>query len=77
MIADNKCIVFSKSHCPFCTKTKTLLENKGILSKCKVVELDKIANGAEIQATLKGISGQGTVPNVFINGKHIGGNSEV
>lgn len=30
-------------------------------------------NGAEIQAVLKELSGQSTVPNVFVNGKHIGG----
>ena len=30
-------------------------------------------NGAEIQAVLKELSGQGTVPNVFVNGEHIGG----
>lgn len=30
-------------------------------------------NGSEYQDTLEKISGQRTVPNVFINGKHIGG----
>jgi glutaredoxin 3 len=35
------------------------------------------ADGAEIQAALKEISSQGTVPNVFIDKKHIGGNSDL
>ena len=32
-----------------------------------------LANGAEVQAALAEKSGQRTVPNVFIQGKHIGG----
>lgn len=42
----------------------------------KVLELDNMDNGAEIQAALLDISGQRTVPNVFIKGQHLGGNSE-
>lgn len=33
-------------------------------------------NGAEIQSALLDISGQRTVPNVFIKGKHLGGNDD-
>jgi glutaredoxin 3 len=36
-----------------------------------------LADGAEIQAALKEITSQGTVPNVFIDKKHIGGNSDL
>merc|ERR1719158_738736 len=35
-----------------------------------------MGDGAEIQATLKAMTGQGTVPSVWIAGKHIGGNSD-
>ena len=34
-------------------------------------------DGDDIQAALGEISSQGTVPNVFIGQKHIGGNSDV
>lgn len=34
-------------------------------------------DGAEIQNALLEITGQKTVPNVFIGGQHIGGNSDV
>ena len=47
-IANNKLVVFSKSYCPFAGQTKTLLTNKGVLSKGLVVELDKIENGSQI-----------------------------
>ncbi len=40
----------------------------------KVIELDKLDNGSDIQSALLDITGQRTVPNVFIKGKHLGGN---
>ncbi len=40
----------------------------------KIIELDKLENGAEIQSALLDMTGQRTVPNVFIKGKHLGGN---
>lgn len=38
-----------------------------------VVELDELADEAEVQAALQRLTRQSTVPNVFIGGKHIGG----
>ena len=67
-------MVFSKSYCPYCTATKELLNGMGI--EAKVIELDKIDEGSEIQGALLNISGQRTVPNVFIRGKHLGGNDD-
>ena len=40
----------------------------------KIVELDKLDNGSEIESALLDITGQRTVHNVFIKGKHLGGN---
>jgi glutaredoxin 3 len=34
-------------------------------------------DGSAIQSTLGDITGQTTVPNIFINQKHIGGNSDL
>jgi glutaredoxin 3 len=42
----------------------------------KIIELDTMDNGSEVQAALLEISGQRTVPNVFIKGKHLGGNDD-
>lgn len=36
-----------------------------------------VDDGAEIQNALAELTGQRTVPNVFINHKHIGGNSDL
>lgn len=73
-IANNKVVVFSKSFCPFCKKTKSLLNEKGV--DFALYELNEMDNGGDIQDALLEISGQKTVPNVFINGVHLGGNSE-
>lgn len=35
------------------------------------------ADGSDLQNALEGISGQRTVPNIYIQKKHIGGNSDL
>ncbi len=42
----------------------------------KVIELDQRENGKDMQGALKVISGQRTVPNVFVRGQHLGGNDD-
>lgn len=36
-----------------------------------------IDDGSEIQAALRELNGQGTVPNIYIDKQHIGGNSDL
>ncbi|ESO85238.1 hypothetical protein LOTGIDRAFT_235910 [Lottia gigantea] len=67
----NKVMVFSKSYCPFCTKVKDLFKSLNV--EYKSFELDKEENTDDLQNTLLQISGQKTVPNVYINGNHLGG----
>ncbi|CAM9603721.1 unnamed protein product [Discosporangium mesarthrocarpum] len=67
MVAANPIMVFSKSYCPYCTKAKRALSAVG--AKYKVLELDQEANGPAIQEALQSITGQRTVPNVFVGGK--------
>ncbi|KAI4117885.1 MAG: hypothetical protein LQ338_007483 [Usnochroma carphineum] len=75
IIDDNAVAVFSKSYCPYCRASKTLLSEKG--AKFYVIELDQVDDGADLQNALEEISGQRTVPNIYIDKKHIGGNSEL
>jgi glutaredoxin 3 len=70
-IAKEKVLVFSKTHCPYCARVKGTLDV--LDAEYETVELDTRDDGADIQALLLDITGQRTVPNVFINGKHIGG----
>jgi glutaredoxin 3 len=65
-------VIFSKSTCPFCTRSKALFRKMG--ARFKTFELDKMKNGKDIQATLQHMTGQSTVPNIFVDGKHLGGN---
>jgi len=39
--------------------------------------MDTMEQGAAIQRALYQITGQRTVPNVFVNNKHVGGNDQV
>ncbi|KAG0489238.1 hypothetical protein HPP92_008028 [Vanilla planifolia] len=71
IVSTEPVVVFSKTYCSFCTTVKDLLSKLG--AKHKVIELNVESDGAEIQAALAEWTGQRTVPNVFISGKHIGG----
>ena len=74
LIDDNGVVVFSKSYCPYCSNTKRLLDGYG--AKYTALELNQESDGDDLQAALLKISGQRTVPNIFINKQHIGGNSD-
>jgi len=71
VIREHRVVVFSKTWCPFCAKVKDLFHTKFI--DYHKVELDKHPQGAIIQGLLKDMTNQNSVPNVFINGNHIGG----
>jgi glutaredoxin 3 len=68
-------VVFSKSYCPYCQNTKRILESYD--AKYKAIELNQENDGDAIQSALAELTGQRTVPNIFINKKHIGGNSDL
>eukprot|EP00618_Florenciella_parvula_P039845 CAMPEP_0119536136 /NCGR_PEP_ID=MMETSP1344-20130328/49035_1 /TAXON_ID=236787 /ORGANISM="Florenciella parvula, Strain CCMP2471" /LENGTH=146 /DNA_ID=CAMNT_0007578053 /DNA_START=36 /DNA_END=476 /DNA_ORIENTATION=+ len=73
-VLDNDVMVFSKSTCPFCKKTKTLLDGLGI--DYGLIELNERDDGPDIQLELAMATGQRTVPNVFVKGHHVGGNDD-
>uniref|UniRef100_A0A674MDH2 thioredoxin-disulfide reductase (NADPH) n=2 Tax=Takifugu rubripes TaxID=31033 RepID=A0A674MDH2_TAKRU len=71
LIDSNQVMVFSKSYCPYCVKVKDLF--KELQVECNVVELDLIEDGTNYQEMLLEMTGQKSVPNVFINKTHVGG----
>ncbi|KAH8168215.1 hypothetical protein CIB48_g39 [Xylaria polymorpha] len=75
IINENAVAVFSKSYCPYCNASKQLLNSLG--AKYYSIELDKVDDGAAIQSALQELSGQTTVPNIYIAQKHVGGNSDL
>eukprot|EP00871_Galdieria_phlegrea_P005125 jgi/Galph1/5613/GphlegSOOS_G4288.1 len=68
-------VIFSKSWCPFCDRVKILF--KQLKVPFKVIELDEERDGTALQKALYELTGQRTVPNVFINGTHVGGCDQV
>lgn len=64
----------SKSYCPYCTQTKNLFQQQLGITSAFVYELDQQPDGNAIQQELLVMTGQRTVPSVFIAGKHLGGN---
>ncbi|KAG7275903.1 hypothetical protein CRUP_009592 [Coryphaenoides rupestris] len=71
LLASNQVVVFSKSYCPYCVKVKDLFKELDV--KCNVVELDLVDEGSSYQDLLVELTGQKTVPNVFVNKTHVGG----
>ncbi|OAV92058.1 hypothetical protein PTTG_27767 [Puccinia triticina 1-1 BBBD Race 1] len=74
-IAAHAILVYSKSYCPHSRRAKRLLAGlPGKASSPVVYELDEMGEaGVATQAYLGELTGQRTVPNIFIHQKHIGG----
>ncbi|KAJ6825133.1 monothiol glutaredoxin-S10-like [Iris pallida] len=71
-VAYNPVVIYSKTWCSYSMKVKSLFESIGV--EPLVIELDQLgAQGPQLQKVLERLTGQFTVPNVFIGGKHIGG----
>ncbi|KAF9887456.1 hypothetical protein FE257_010173 [Aspergillus nanangensis] len=71
-------IIFSKSYCPHSARAKTILLNKySIVPAPYVVELDQHPLGRQLQSLLADKTGRGTVPNVLVSGRSIGGGDDV
>lgn len=75
IIDENPVVVFSKSYCPYCRATKSLLTENN--AKFFALELDQVDDCSDIQEALKELTKQTTVPNIYINKNHIGGNSDL
>jgi len=67
-------VVWSKSYCPYCTQTKRLFQQQDV--DVVVHELDQHPHGTRIQEELHRLTGQRTVPSVFVRNQHVGGNDD-
>ncbi|CAA6666501.1 unnamed protein product [Spirodela intermedia] len=71
-IDENPVVVYSKTWCSYSMEVKALFKRLGV--EPLVIELDELGpQGPQLQKVLERLTGQFTVPNVFIGGKHIGG----
>ena len=64
----SKVKIYSKDYCPYCRSAKILFKNKGV----DIEEID-LSDRPEEFDRLRQQTGLMTVPQIFINGKLIGG----
>jgi len=64
-------VVFSREGCEYCARAKGLLRDAGIDFE------ELVLNRDYTEATIRAVSGKSTVPQVFINGDHIGGSEDL
>jgi glutaredoxin 3 len=65
--------VFTKVFCPYCSRAKALLDSKG----ADYQEIDLTMDRAGFDAMVARAGGSRTVPQIFIDGKHIGGSDDL
>ncbi|WP_295385854.1 glutathione peroxidase [uncultured Thiodictyon sp.] len=63
--------VFTREGCPFCAKAKAALHDAGIVFE------ELVLNRDYTDQTLRAVAKASSVPQVFINGEHIGGSDKV
>jgi glutaredoxin 3 len=66
-------IIYTKAFCPYCTRAKRLLEDKGAAYE----EIDITMGGPKRQEMLGRANGRTTVPQVFIGDTHVGGSDDL
>jgi glutaredoxin 3 len=65
--------VYTTSYCPYCIRAKALLKSKGVAFE----EIDVSCDAALREKMIEMSGGRRTVPEIFINGKIIGGYDEL
>ncbi|MBK6708031.1 MAG: glutaredoxin 3 [Sphingomonadales bacterium] len=64
--------IFTKFACPYCYRAKALLDSKGVA----YIERDA-SGGAAREDMLARSNGRTTVPQIFIDGHHVGGSDDL
>lgn len=65
--------IYTTPTCPFCIAAKRLLSQKNVTFE----ETDVSKNPDLRQAMIQRANGRRTVPQIFIDGKHVGGSDEL
>ena len=63
--------IYTWSYCPYCIRAKQLLDSKGVEYIEYVIDDDEAARDEMVE---RGSDGKRSVPQIFINDLHIGGN---
>lgn len=70
--APGRITVYSIQGCPHCTQAKTTLAGLGV----PVCDID-LGSHSELRAKVKELTGRSTVPQIFFNNIHVGGNDDL
>lgn len=65
--------IYTKAWCPYCTRAKRLLSQKGAAFE----EYDITMGGPKRAEMIDRANGRTTVPQVFIDGTHVGGSDDL
>jgi glutaredoxin 3 len=65
--------IYTTQFCPYCFRAKRLLQERGV----EFTEIDVMMDGARRKEMMERAGGRRTVPQIFINGKHVGGSDEL
>ena len=64
-----KIVMYSTAVCPYCIRAEQLLQRKGVSE----IEKIRVDLQPELRIAMMEKTGRRTVPQIFINGQHIGG----
>jgi glutaredoxin 3 len=65
--------LYTTMFCPYCTRARALLERKGVTFTDIDINEEPARRGEMVQRA----GGRTSVPQIFINGEHIGGSDEL
>lgn len=65
--------IYTKFMCPYCSRAKALFDRKGASYR----EIDVTMDRAGFDAMVGRAGGRRTVPQIFIDGQHVGGSDEL
>ncbi|MBD3893960.1 glutaredoxin 3 [Hydrogenophaga sp.] len=65
----SKVILYTSAYCPYCSRAKTLLENRGV----RDIDERCVDGRPELRAQMTQLTGRTSVPQIFIGQTHVGG----
>ncbi len=65
--------IYTTSWCPYCRAAKDLLQQKGVAFE----EIDVSMDSERRQEMVQRANGRRTVPQIFIDGTHVGGSDDL
>ena len=65
--------IYTKAFCPYCSRAMRLLASKGVEPE----EYDITMGGPKRGEMIERAGGRTTVPQVFIDGRHVGGSDDL